>query len=508
MKRSGRDAGIEMQIDKNQYDASKLNKVSTPSTFAFEKADEDELKSRKIFKVKKSTLSQPTSSPFSFGNNSKPVANPFSGISFNTSAKSVASSSKKDLLFSFGSTTKEKKTSTDFNAAPKQNNNTTGFNFGSNSVSMNNTESRNDSSSNSQPKPAFSFGTMSTKETKPTDQETPKEKPALKFNFGATTNNAKEDNLKSLPFTFGLSKTADKSVSEPISKAQPISNPFSFETKKAVNNDKPKAKVTSNPFASSAKKNPFSIPKKQEEQASSLLFNLEKKGEQKKPFFIKQKKIVKKVSNKIPLEKRKSLNKVFLEYLDTASNKELDLFELEKVAVNYINLASEIDDKEDDTEKEPMNGTTNTSHSKSNGDQKASDEKDDENVGFKINDDEELLYNTRAKVMEFGDGGIWETKSTGTLLLIKAKDSDSAFVRIQNERTGRTTINLSIPKGLAIQDKSAKKGVILSAFSFVENKEGNLEKENEGNLINFFIRFKTSDEALEFATKLKGIVDT
>ena len=58
---------------------------------------------------------------------------------------------------------------------------------------------------------------------------------------------------------------------------------------------------------------------------------------------------------------------------------------------------------------------------------------------------------------------------------------------------------------MGVQLLAEKKSLLFSGFSFVTNKKGELEKENEGKLMSFLVKFKLLEQAKELENKLKEL---
>ena len=88
MKRRGQDAGLKMQISKHEHSNNEESFARAPLG-SFEKADEEELRKRKIIRVKRSTSSgnQPSNffkSSIQTSDPSTTSKNPFAGINLAT----------------------------------------------------------------------------------------------------------------------------------------------------------------------------------------------------------------------------------------------------------------------------------------------------------------------------------------------------------------------------------------------------------------------------------------
>eukprot|EP00924_Labyrinthula_sp_SR-Ha-C_P008768 snap_masked-scaffold_2-processed-gene-1.45-mRNA-1 protein AED:1.00 eAED:1.00 QI:0/-1/0/0/-1/1/1/0/305 len=134
-----------------------------------------------------------------------------------------------------------------------------------------------------------------------------------------------------------------------------------------------------------------------------------------------------------------------------------------------------------------------------------SKENEEEKVNLiKLNDDESLTMEVRAKVMYLKQGE-WKTKALGNLMLLK-NNKGSGFLRMQNEQTGRVTFNSPLMKGTKVTLK--KNCLFFPGYSYIVGESGSLEKEKlgENDLAAFMVKVKTEEKAKKLQEEFQNVV--
>ena len=131
-------------------------------------------------------------------------------------------------------------------------------------------------------------------------------------------------------------------------------------------------------------------------------------------------------------------------------------------------------------------------------------------VEAKLADDEELLHEVRSKVLWFrkkpgdaADSGSWGAKGTGQLQLLKQKTGSLRWLLMRTETTGRVTFNAPLFKGMKVDVDEKGKAVTFVGVSYQESKTGALEKENDGNPSLFRLKVKQVTDAHALAKAIR-----
>mmetsp|Transcript_11524 Transcript_11524/g.22667 ORF Transcript_11524/g.22667 Transcript_11524/m.22667 type:complete len:510 (+) Transcript_11524:218-1747(+) len=146
------------------------------------------------------------------------------------------------------------------------------------------------------------------------------------------------------------------------------------------------------------------------------------------------------------------------------------------------------------------NGNNNENEDDGDGDTAA--QEGETKVEDNIQDDEVQLMKTRAKVFYLKDG-TWVSKGLGALSLLQEKDSKRAFIVLRSD-AGRVTAN--IPVISSMQPTADKKSVRFVAVSYSEDSDGTPKAENEGKPVPFMLRVKTEEDAVELKTKIEETI--
>mmetsp|Transcript_19006 Transcript_19006/g.31671 ORF Transcript_19006/g.31671 Transcript_19006/m.31671 type:complete len:489 (+) Transcript_19006:74-1540(+) len=148
-----------------------------------------------------------------------------------------------------------------------------------------------------------------------------------------------------------------------------------------------------------------------------------------------------------------------------------------------------------------LNGSSNGVKAEEDGDEDTDPSEKEETVQVEDNvrDDETLVHKVRAKV-NYLKNNEWASKGLGDLSVLQEKATKNLYLVLRSE-TGRITANIPVSKSTDIKVNEKGKAVTFAAVSYAEDESGNAVAENDGKPTGFMIRVKTLDMANTLSQK-------